>query len=575
MISKSRRSFLTTAAGASAAGMLEWVPLFRIPAASAASTLQAPPGFPASIPLYQQAYRNWSTQLSVDAVWTCAPASAADVVLLANWAHRAGYRLRAKGMSHNWSPILLTNGQGVEKTVLVDTTQHLNQVQIDAGGAVKKVTAGAGATMDVVLQLLEDQGLGFAHTPAPGDITLGGLLAIGAHGTAIPAKGEARQPGQTYGSLSNTILSLTAVVWDGQRYALRTFDRSEGDIRAFLVHVGRAFVTEVTLQVADNVRLRCQSYFDIPIGAVLAPERTAGPFSLAALAERAGRVEVIWFPFTAVPWVKVWSIAPNKPWLSRYVGSPYNYGFANSIDLEQAQCIERINQGVTELTPLLCNLFTAAAGTGLVLSGGCDLWGWSKDTLLYVKPTTLPIADAGFAVVTARKNIQRVVHEFHHEYQRRLFAYQARGQYPMSAPIEIRINGLEQPGDVQVPGAQIPLLSASKPRPDHPEWDTCIWFNMGTMPAMPHANAFYSDLEQWIWQNYSGAYATVRPEWSKGWAYTRSASWADPSTLTRTIPEAFRAGQASDDWETARSILNRYDPHRLFSNPFLDTLFPA
>jgi FAD/FMN-containing dehydrogenase len=49
--------------------------------------------------------------------------------------------------------------------------------------------------------------------PAPGDITVGGMLAINAHGSAIPGTGETRQPGQTYGSLSNPILSLTTVVW--------------------------------------------------------------------------------------------------------------------------------------------------------------------------------------------------------------------------------------------------------------------------------------------------------------------------------------------------------------------------
>ena len=49
--------------------------------------------------------------------------------------------------------------------------------------------------------------------PAPGDITIGGALAIDAHGAALPANGETQVSGSTYGSLSNLVTSLTAVVW--------------------------------------------------------------------------------------------------------------------------------------------------------------------------------------------------------------------------------------------------------------------------------------------------------------------------------------------------------------------------
>ena len=69
--------------------------------------------------------------------------------------------------------------------------------------------------MEALLKQLEQVKLGFVATPAPGDLTLGGVLAIDGHGTGIPAQGENRLPGQSYGSLSNSIVALTAVVWDG------------------------------------------------------------------------------------------------------------------------------------------------------------------------------------------------------------------------------------------------------------------------------------------------------------------------------------------------------------------------
>ena len=46
--------------------------------------------------------------------------------------------------------------------------------------------------MEALLTALEARALGLTATPAPGDLTLGGVLAIDGHGTAIPATGETR-----------------------------------------------------------------------------------------------------------------------------------------------------------------------------------------------------------------------------------------------------------------------------------------------------------------------------------------------------------------------------------------------
>jgi hypothetical protein len=125
-----------------------------------------------------------------------------------------------------------------------------------------------------------------------------------------------------------------------------------------------------------------------------------------------------------------------------------------------------------------------------------------------------------------------------------------------------------------VSGAQEPILSSVRPRPDQPSWDVCVWLDMGTLPVTSGYSAFYADMESWIWSHYTGSYAAVRPEWSKAWACTSSAPWTSSSVLASTIPAAVNAGQASNDgWSTAVSILKGYDPYAIFSNPFLDTLF--
>src|SRR5262249_31546962 len=84
----SRRAFIAGAAHgcAAAASAITWSPAFRATPADArtAAATQAPPSFPSSIPVYQQAYQNWSGAIAIDNVWTCAPATANDVVTLAN-----------------------------------------------------------------------------------------------------------------------------------------------------------------------------------------------------------------------------------------------------------------------------------------------------------------------------------------------------------------------------------------------------------------------------------------------------------------------------------------------------------
>jgi FAD/FMN-containing dehydrogenase len=100
------------------------------------------------------------------------------------------------------------------------------------------------------------------NCPAPGAISLGGVLTVNGHGTSVPAIGETTLPGHTFGTLSNMLRSVTAVVWDAeqQAYALRTFQRSEPEMAALCVHLGRAFLVEVTMQVGANARVRCESY---------------------------------------------------------------------------------------------------------------------------------------------------------------------------------------------------------------------------------------------------------------------------------------------------------------------------
>ncbi len=555
-----RRGFLRAAALAAAPTLLPADP------AVAAEEL---PDFPTDVALYRSAYRNWVGEITADGLWACAPDGPEQVLTVVNWAWRHGWRVRARGSSHGWSPLTITPGTSSDAPVLlVDTASGLTGLTLESPASVR---VGTGVTLEALLTYLEEYGLGVTAAPAPGNLTLGGALAIDAHGTAVPAQGEGRLPGHTYGSLSNLVLSLTAVVWDeaSGAYVLRTYARDEPDCAALLAHLGRALLTEVVLRVGANTDLRCVSRTDIPAGELFAASG-AGGRTLASFLDRSGRVEAIWFAFTEFPWLKVWSVSPTRPLTSRHVRTPYNYPFSDSVPAPVADLVGRmVSDGAWYLAPLLGNAQYDVAALGLVATLSADLWGPSKNTLLYLRPTTLRIATNGYGVLTSRDQVQRVVAEFTAFYRERLTAYADRGQFPVNGSVEIRVTGIDDPAHIGVSGAQTPLLSALSPRGDRPEWDTVVWLNILSLPGTPHAEAFLSQIERFLLRTFDGEYAMTRVEWSKGWAYTRDAAWSDGEVLGAAVPSTF----GEDVWGMASGILDRLDPHGVLGNAFLDRLF--
>ncbi|MFI2606685.1 cholesterol oxidase substrate-binding domain-containing protein [Kitasatospora sp. NPDC018619] len=610
--------------GASALlGGAAWLLRGTIGPDSAAAAAPVPPGLPAGTELYQRVFQNWSGEIRTDQLWTCAPRTPEEVPALADWAHANGWRLRASGYRHTWAPLTVAAGTPESaRVLLLDTSRHLTAISADSPGTVRVQT---GATMEALLAHLADRGLGLTACPAPGEITVGGVLAIGGHGTAVPAAGEVRPEGHGYGSVSNQVVRLTAVVLDPStgRYTLRTLDRSEADSAAFLVHLGRAFLTEVVLRAGADRPLRCVSRLDIPASELFArpgpgagagpgtggggvpggvlggiPGGGGGPRTLADFVDRDGRVEAIWFAYTEYPWLKTWTITPTKPIASLAVDHPYNYPFSDSIPEPVARLAGEIVKGAWASAPLFGQLQYLVAKLGLtgdltdlllsgdllrgllggdvlthLLAGGLhsDLWGPSRALLHYVRPTTLRVTANGYAILTRRADLQWVVSEFAAYYRELLAAYRARGEFPVNGAVEIRVTGLDDPASCGVPGARPPLLSALRPRADRPAWDTAVWLDVLAFPGTPGLERFARESEQWLLRTFDGTRAGLRVEWSKGWAYTDTAGWADPDLIGRVIPDSLRAG-GGPGWDEAVAVLDRHDPHRVFGNPFLDGL---
>ncbi|TDC50232.1 FAD-binding oxidoreductase [Actinomadura sp. KC345] len=139
---------------------------------------KGPPAFPGGTPVWREHYRNWSGETDVADVWTCAPRSSDEVAVLATWARANRYRLRPRGRAHTFAPLSLS---GREHVLLADT-RHLAGVEMASPATVR---VGAGTTVDALAAFLEGHGLGLPALPAVGDLTVGGVLAVGAHGTGV------------------------------------------------------------------------------------------------------------------------------------------------------------------------------------------------------------------------------------------------------------------------------------------------------------------------------------------------------------------------------------------------------
>lgn len=546
-------------------------------APAAAAVPGPPPELPAGLKPYRSPYINWAGEITHSGLWTCAPRTGQDLADLANWAHAHGWRLRPRGKAHTWSPLTITPSTGTDAHVLLlDTTEHLTRMGLTTppDGAPGAVRAQTGVVLEDLMAFLADHGLGVTNTPAPGQLTLGGTLAIDAHGTSVPADGEEARPGHTYGSLSNLVLSLTAVVWDSGResYVVRTFHRGrDEECEALATHLGRGLIVEAVLQAGEDVPLRCRSRVDLTADELLAAPGSALAArgnTFADFMAESGRVETIWFAFTDRPWLKVWSLSPERPPTARAVHTPYNYPFSDSVPTPVARLAGPLIAGSWYLAPAFGAAQYTVAATGLATTLAKDLWGPSYALQFYLRPTTLRETANGYAILTRRADVQRVVSEFAAYYQQRLKAWAADGRFPVNGQVEIRASGLDRPDDSAAPGARPPLLSAIRPHPDHPEYDCAVWVDVLTQPTTPGAHAFYRELERFLMDTFDGGYAFARVEWSKGWGYTDAAAWADEEILDTRVPGSYAAGE----WSEAVTILDRLDPHRVFGNAFTDRL---
>lgn len=527
---------------------------------------EVPPEFPEGLGLHRNVFRNWDGTIVTDQLWTCTVTDPTQVETIVNWAVDAHYRVRAKGYGHTWAPLIVDPATpGNTAVILVDTTRMGAMSMVDG----ERVRLQAGASMEQVMAFLSRNGRSLLGAPAPGDVTVGGILAVNGHGSSTPKAGASKPAGGTYGTVSNTVVEITAVVWDSEvgRYVQRTFQRSDPQIGPLLTHVGRAFVTEVVLQTVPNYNLRCRNTTLIPTWELSARPDRAGSRSLSALLNSRGTVGVIWYAMTKFPWVQTWEVSPYKPWTSWQRNSPFNYPFADRLPGEVANLVARMTQESRALTPLATDAMLNATRSGLISSGALDMWGEAKNFIHFVRPTTLLVSAGSHVVITRRDQVQRVVHEFTQHYESVIRTFQWRGQYPANNVCEIRITGVDDPADIGVGSAATATLSAAQPVPGRPELDTAVWLDVLNLPGTPNTGEFFAELDAWF-TRLPVELGVARSEWSKRFAHTAAGPWTNADHLDRWIPGQF------PDWQHSVQTLEDLDPQGIYRAPFHDRVMP-
>lgn len=323
--------------------------------------------------------------------------------------------------------------------------------------------------------------------------------------------------------------------------------------------------------------------FQAPTAASPVPDE-----SFAHFLERSGRVEVIWFPFSTNPWLHVWTVAPEKPAASRAVDAPYNYPFADNVTSTLEDLLKfTLDKLDPALTPELGRAMANITSQGLdgkdffgtpTYPPSRDLWGPSKNTLLYIKDSTLRVTANGYAIHLKKADLQRAVHDFTTKFEEMLARYAAEGKYPVNSPLEIRVTSLDEPQKLGVAAGTVgaPPVISSLNKDElavRNHWDVALWIDVLTLPGTANANAFFREFEVWLLQRFSGSAGRPMPEWSKGWAYTGDGPWTDADYLEK-VRQLFTVGRADDDtWRFEVETLQKYDGHNLYTNPFLARLF--
>lgn len=523
--------------------------------------------------------------------------------------------MRPKGYTNSWAPLTVTKTSSCKNTVLVDTTQFLVQMKmLSSKGSFRAVQVQTGASVESLLSFLEDHKCALFAAPVIGEITIGGVLAVSGHGSGVgagtgasssnnihPNFGSRPPPsGYSSGSLSNLILSFKAVVWDPEKesYVIKKFSRTERDSKAFLAHMGRAFLTQVTLLVGPAYKLRCTSWSHLSAKRLLAnnPDHVgddeemdiedddanyhtiAGPpeptgsenaETFASLVDKYHSVDLSVFPYTDQTLVMVCTNQTrHSP--AKSITAPYPFSYLDNVPRPVSTIFSQFLSGQHYMAPMFSRLNHQFNSAGLRLTTNEDICGQSKNILLRYNSRRAFVHSysSGYAIITNRLNLQKVISEVYTQYTHLVDKYSESWQYPQNDPLQFTVTGLDDPRHLPPFGKfDSPAMSMLAPvKKKKKVWDLALIIGINAFPGTGNFDKFMREFESFLFVTYDGeGIGLVRPEWAKAWGFTDDGAWNNQLLLRKVIPDSF-----GSDWDWTVRTLNHYDPFHIFSNEFIN-----
>ncbi len=430
-----------------------------------------------------------------------------DEVRAHNAAHPdEAWRIRCFGTRHSWSRLVPTRG------VMLDMTAMSDVLAVDVDR--RRITVEPGLLLETLIARAWDEGWRVRSVTALKQITVGGMLSVGAHGNDTSAA-----------TFSDDVVALTLVDGQGQ---LRHIDEAELEtLRGAQIGLGAlGVIVSLTVQCHESGlwEYRCDA---------LRHADVATQAQIDAIVAANDMVEIYWFPgidrVQVLRWNEVDEASP-PPFLRRYdwrdrmrswliqnvgqflVGSPV------------AWFVDRVRpRAAWMLVWLSSRMFSREETLQSPTDAGHYLYAYHK------------VRDAGWAVPAARAAQALAV------YAETIARYRAEGRYPVNICVHLRfirpgsaLLGFDQPEAAPPAGAEAgaaPLICQ---------------IEAAMTKRADAATRFLQEIElRFISPEFKG-----RPHWAKEW-------WV------RFHPFAL-GGQES--WPKFRALRQDFDPDDLFAN---------
>lgn len=143
------------------------------------------------------------------------PTSSSDVIAIVNEAINNNLTVKAFGARHSQTDIICTEGIPVDMTKMKSCTMNADNVT---------ATFGPGVTIREAGIFLLQHGRALRTTPAYANITIGGAIGTGAHGSTIKYNA----------TISAQVVQMTVVNGLGQLIVISDTD----DLNAFKINLG-------------------------------------------------------------------------------------------------------------------------------------------------------------------------------------------------------------------------------------------------------------------------------------------------------------------------------------------------